>query len=275
MALQIGMQLQSGMPLLAHLHRIYRLLRFALHVVWGVVLVMTISNWQCASQWDQTISLWSARLLRILGIHLFVASPTQQIDRALLLANHISWLDIFVIHAARRVHFVSKSEVRHWPIAGWLAWKSGTLFIERTKRGDTVRINQEMRSILQQGGWVALFPEGTTSDGRQVRRFMPSLLQPAVDLMLPVIPAALSYRHPDGCHCDSASYIDQMSLAESLWRIAGEPAIHAHLEFGLAQTGSDRRSLAMAAQTEVARMLDASLTDSSPGWAVDPLDAGQ
>jgi 1-acyl-sn-glycerol-3-phosphate acyltransferase len=173
----------------------------------------------------------------------------------LLVANHISWLDIFVIHAARRVHFVSKVEVRRWPVAGWLAWKSGTLFIERAKRGDTVRINREMRSILEQGGLVALFPEGTTSDGRQVRRFMPSLLQPAVDLALPVVPAALSYRYPDGRRCDSANYIDQMSFAESLWRIAGEPAIHAHLEFGNAQKGSDRRSLALAAQTEVARML--------------------
>ena len=266
----MAMRLQLDMPV--HLRRVYRLFRVTLHVIWGVLLVITVSSLENPSHWDRTISRWSARFLRILGVRLTVTSGSQEIERALLVANHISWLDIFVIHAARRVHFVSKSEVRHWPIAGWLAWKSGTLFIERAKRGDTVRINEEMRSMLEQGGWVALFPEGTTSDGRQVHRFMPSLLQPAVDLALPIIPAALSYRHPDGGHCDSASYIDQMSITESLWRIAGEPAIHAHIEFGVAQSGSDRRSLAMAAQNEVARMLGVSPMGTQPGRAGGPQD---
>ena len=270
-------RLKSGMPMPmpVFFRRAYRLTRLALHAVWGVLLVIILSSVQSPAQWDRTISRWSAKLLRILGIRLTVTPGPGNIERALLVANHISWLDVFVIHAARRVHFVSKSEVRHWPLAGWLAWKAGTLFIERTKRSDTLRINREMRAILEQGGWVAVFPEGTTSDGRQLRRFRPSLLQPAVDLALPVIPAALRYRCPDGGRCDAASYIDDMSFDQSLWRIAGEPAIHAYIEFGTIQSASDRRSLAGAAQAEVARLLGVSAADRSPGSADDSQAAAQ
>ena len=117
---------------------------------------------------------------------------------ALLVCNHVSWLDIYLIYAARRVHFVSKAEVRAWPVAGWLAHKTGTLFIERGRRADTARINAEMRTLMQSGAWVAVFPEGTTSDGRGLRRFLPSLLQPAVELNCPIVPAALRYRTLEG-----------------------------------------------------------------------------
>ncbi len=268
-------QIEWGMPVSAHLRRAYRLPRLALHAAWGMLLAATVSRWQDPAQWDRTISVWSAKLLRILGVRLTVMAAPQGMDGGLLVANHISWLDIFVIHAAQRVHFVSKAEVRRWPVAGWLAWKIGTLFIERTKKSDTARINRQMRAILEQGGWVAVFPEGTSSDGRQIRRFLPSLLQPAVDLGLPVVPAALRYRRPDGSHCDAANYIDQMSLAESVWRVAGEPEIRAELEFGAVQTGTDRRSLALAAQTEVASLLGVAVTGRRPGRAAYPQDAVQ
>lgn len=258
------------MSVAAHLRRAYRLPRLAVHVAWGMLLAATVPRWQGAAQWDRTISAWSAKLLHILGIRLSIKPAAQHIAGALLVANHISWLDVFVIQAAQRVHFVSKSEVRHWPVAGWLAWKIGTLFIKRAKRADTARINRAMRAILEQGGWVAVFPEGTSSDGRQIRRFLPSLLQPAVDLGLPVVPAAVRYRQPDGGHCDAANYIDRMTIAESLWRIAGAPVIHAGLEFGAVQRGGDRRSLALAAQTEVARLLGVSVSDKPPGWAAGP-----
>jgi 1-acyl-sn-glycerol-3-phosphate acyltransferase len=240
-----------------------------------MMLAGTVPHWQSSAEWDRAISRWSAQLLRILGVRLGVTPAAPKMDGALLVANHISWLDIFVIYAARRVHFVSKAEVRRWPVAGWMARKAGTLFIERTKRFDTARINREMRAILEQGAWVAVFPEGTSSDGRHIRRFLPSLLQPAVDLGLPVVPTAVSYRRPDGSHCDAANYIDRMSFAESLWRIAGEAAIHARFEFGAVQKGGDRRSLALAAQTEVARLLGVAVTDKPPGWAPGPQDAGQ
>jgi 1-acyl-sn-glycerol-3-phosphate acyltransferase len=271
---QLASQLQSGMNLPAQFRRAHRLPRLIVHIAWGVALVLTISNWRSAAQWDRTISRWSAKLLQILGVHLTVIPSPQKIDHAVLVANHISWLDIFVIHAARRVHFVSKSEVRRWPVAGWLAWKSGTLFIERERRADAFRINQEIRSVLKQGAWVAVFPEGTTSDGRQLRRFKPSLLQPAVDLGLPVIPAAVRYRHADDQPCDAVNYIDQISMGESLWRISGAPTIYCQLEFAPAISGEDRRDLARAAQTTVARMLGVPVMGMGPESGGDLQDAG-
>ncbi|MGA7948533.1 MAG: lysophospholipid acyltransferase family protein [Thiobacillaceae bacterium] len=268
-------RIELGMSVSAHLRRAYRLPHMALHVAWVIVLAATAFHWQSPAQWDRTASRWSAKLLRILGVRLTVMPATPRMDGALLVANHISWLDIFVIYAMKRVHFVSKAEVQRWPVAGWLGGRAGTLYIERAKRSDTARINREMRAILEQGGCVAVFPEGTSSDGRHIRRFLPSLLQPAVDLGLPVIPAALRYCQPDGSHSDAPNYIDQMSFAESLWRVVGTPAIHARLEFGAVQRGSDRRALALAAQAEVARMLGVSVTDKPPGWPGGPQDAGQ
>ncbi len=268
-------RLEWGMAVSAHLRRTYRLPRLALHVAWGMLLAATVSRWPEPAPWDRTISIWSAKLLRILGVHLTVIPTAQAIHGGLLVANHISWLDIYVIQAAQRVHFVSKAEVRRWPVVGWLAWKIGTLFIERRKKSDTARINREIRAILEQGGWVAVFPEGTSSDGRQIRRFQPSLLQPAVDLGLPVVPAAISYSRPDGSHCDAVNYIDRMSFGESLWNILGEAEIHATLEFGASQTHTDRRGLALAAQTEVIRLLGVAVTDKPPVWAADPQDAAR
>jgi len=235
--------------------RLIRLACLLLHVMGGIWQAAVMFQFYSPAKRDQVISSWSARLLKTLGIRL-IAAPPPTFDRgALLVANHISWLDIFVIHAAKRVHFVSKHEVRSWPIAGWLAHRAGTLFIQRAKKQDTARINGEMHALLQDGAWVAVFPEGTSSDGRQLGRFMPSLFQPAVKEDLPVVPAALRYQTPDGKHCLAAAYIDEMSFGQSLWQIAGEPEIVARLDFGKPLKDVERRALAEKSHHEIARLL--------------------
>jgi 1-acyl-sn-glycerol-3-phosphate acyltransferase len=235
--------------------RLVRLARLLLHVLGGVWQAAVMFRFYSPAKRDRVISSWSTRLLETLGVRL-TAAPPPTFDRgALLVANHVSWLDIFVIHAARRVHFVSKHEVRSWPVAGWLAHRAGTLFIQRAKKQDTARINGEMHALLQDGAWVAVFPEGTSSDGRQLGRFMPSLFQPAVKENLPVVPAALRYQTPDGKHCLAAAYIDEMSFGQSLWQIAGEPEIVARLDFGKPLQNAERRTLAEAAHQEIARLL--------------------
>ena len=181
----------------------------------------------CSSpaQRDRIIMAWARRLLRVLGVRLQAGIAPRLPGGALLVCNHVSWLDIYLIYAAQRVHFVSKAEVRQWPVAGWLAHKTGTLFIERGRRADTARINTEMRTLMQSGAWVAVFPEGTTSDGRGLRRFMPSLLQPAVELNCPIVPAALRYRTLDGEYSAAPAYIDDISMWQSLMnRSSANPA---------------------------------------------------
>jgi 1-acyl-sn-glycerol-3-phosphate acyltransferase len=195
---------------------------------------------------------------------------------ALLVCNHVSWLDVYLIYAAQRVHFVSKSEVRAWPVAGWLAHKTGTLFLERGRRADTARVNAEMRALMQSGAWVAVFPEGTTSDGRGLRRFLPSLLQPAVELNCPIVPAALRYRSLAGAYSAAPAYIDEMSLWQSLMRIISEPGLIAELHFGepILPT-AHRRELAAQAEQSVAGLLDlrisgAASVDTAPQTPADP-----
>lgn len=239
-----------------HLRRTVRLVRLALHLGWGVALVASVFPFLGPERRDRVIMAWSGRLLRILGIELRASAAPRLPAGALLVCNHVSWLDVYLVLATQRVHFVSKSEVRAWPVAGWLAHKSGTLFLERGRRADTARINAEMRALMARGAWVAVFPEGTTSDGRGLRRFLPSLLQPAVELNRPIVPAALRYRTPAGEYCAAPAYIDGVSLWQSVKQITGEPAIVAELMFGSPiAPNAHRRVLAAQAEQAVAGLL--------------------
>jgi 1-acyl-sn-glycerol-3-phosphate acyltransferase len=215
---------------------------------------------------------WARRLLRVLGVMARVDPAPSLPGGALLVCNHVSWLDIYLIYAAQRVHFVSKSEVRAWPVAGWLAHKTGTLFLERGRRADTARVNAEMRALMQGGAWVAVFPEGTTSDGRGLRRFLPSLLQPAVELNCPIVPAALCYRTLDNEYSAAPAYIDQMSLWQSFKQIVSERGLIAELHFGepILPTGH-RRELAARAEAATARLLGLTKTsDAAPAGGTPP-----
>lgn len=235
------------------------------HLVWGVALAGLAFPWLAAAQRDRLIMAWARRLLRVLGVQARIAAAPGLPGGALLVCNHVSWLDIYLIYAAQRVHFVSKSEVRAWPVAGWLAHKTGTLFLERGRRADTARVNAEMLALMQGGAWVAVFPEGTTSDGRGLRRFLPSLLQPAVDLNCPIVPAALRYRTLAGDFTPVAAYVDEMNLWTSLIRIVSEPGLVAELHIGepiLPQ--GHRRDLAAQAEAATARLLGVAPARGTP-----------
>ena len=258
------------------LRRISRLSLLGLHLAWGVTLAAAALPLLTPMQLDRLIMNWSQRLLRVLGVRARTSAAPSVPGGALLVCNHVSWLDIYLIYAAQRVHFVSKSEVRAWPVAGWLAHKAGTLFLERGRRADTARINAEMRALMQSGAWVAVFPEGTTSDGRGLRRFLPSLLQPAVELNCPVVPAALRYRNLAGEHSAAPAYIDEMSMWQSLKQIISEPGLIGELHFGepIQPTGH-RRELAAQAEAATARLLGlrtsaCASADTAPQTPADP-----
>jgi len=245
--------------------RFIRISLLLLHLVWGVALAGVLFPLTSTARRDRLIMGWARRLLRVLGVQFRPGAAPALPGGALLVCNHVSWLDIYLIFAAQRVHFVSKAEVRAWPVAGWLARKTGTLFIERGRRADTARINAEMRSLMQGGAWVAVFPEGTTSDGRGLRRFLPSLLQPAVELNCPIVPAALRYRTLVGEYSSVPAYIDEISMWQSLKNIVGEPGIIAELQFGepILPNGH-RRDLAAQAEAACARLLGVSPARTSP-----------
>jgi len=253
------------------LRRTLRISLLLVHLAWGVTLAGLAFPLLNTAQRDRAIMAWAQRLLRVIGVRLKADTAPSLPNGALLVCNHVSWLDIYLIYAAQRVHFVSKAEVRNWPVAGWLARKTGTLFIERGRRADTARINTEMGELMKSGAWVAVFPEGTTSDGRALRRFMPSLLQPAIELNCPIVPAALRYRTPDNAYSAAPAYIDDISMWHSLLKIVSEPGIVAELHFGepILPNGH-RRELAAQAEAATARLLGVSVADTALKTPADP-----
>ncbi len=148
-----------------------------------------------------------------------------------MVANHISWLDIALLGGVANPRFLSKQEVRQWPVIGWLAEKSGTLFITRGKAGAAAQASATILQALQSGRSVLLFPEGTTTTGNDVRTFHARLLAPAFDANVPVQPVAVRYPGKDGLTHPLVPYVDQQSLWDNLKSVLAEPGIQAEIHF--------------------------------------------
>lgn len=226
---------------------LWRLWRTLLHALAGwFTIVLLFPRWS-EQRREATVQAWAQRMLRILGIPLHVQGLAPVQGPVLLVANHLSWLDILVLHAARHCRFVSKSDVRHWPLIGTLATGAGTLYIERAKRRDAMRVVHHMAQSLAAGDIVAVFPEGTTGDGRELLPFHGNLIQAAISADAPVQPVALRFvDRASGRDSDGPLYLGDDTLVGSLWRtLSGRPFV-AHVRFGAAQRadGRDRRAWA-------------------------------
>jgi 1-acyl-sn-glycerol-3-phosphate acyltransferase len=160
------------------------------------------------------------------------------------------------------MRFVAKSEVRQWPLIGWLCARAQTLFIERGRARDAARINKQIVQLLQNGECLAVFPEGTTTDGTQVGSFHASLLQPAVDAGAEVHPVAIRYQDAQGAHSTAAAYIDDLSFAASLWNILNCRNLHVRLLAtpSLDAAGSDRRTLTRTAWQQISNVHNSAAT---------------
>ena len=213
---------------------------------------------------------WSAALLDTLGIDL-QADLSEVVPGALLVANHISWIDIFVINAALPAAFVSKEEVRHWPVIGWLAAKNDTVFLRRGSRGHARIINEQVAAILGAGKHVAVFPEGTTTDGRGLLHFHGALLQPALAAGRPVLPVALSYWETNGERSLAPRYDGDVSLADCTRAIIGRRRLVARLVVAApcGLSGEDRRQVAAAARAAIASAAGLPLASNRPGTPAD------
>lgn len=242
----------------------------ALRAFWrlGHALLHAIGGWFTITllfpRWPQdrreaTVQAWSLRMLHILGIPLQVEGEPPAHGPVLLVANHISWLDILVLHAARHCRFVSKSDVKHWPLLGTLATGGGTLYIERENRRDAMRVVHHMRDSLAAGEIVAVFPEGTTGDGRELLPFHGNLIQAAISIDAPVQPVAVRFvDEATGQDSDGPLYLGDDTLLSSLWRTLAGPPFVAKVRFGETQkaTGRDRRQWAHDLREAVQRLRD-------------------
>jgi len=232
--------------------RWFRSFRVAALILSGVVTVV-FAYPLISERWRRKLKQrWSRIMLDILGIRL-EADLRHVPPGSLVVANHISWLDIFVINAALPCAFVSKEEVRHWPIVGWLAAINETVFLRRGSRGHARLINEEIAERLGQGAHVAVFPEGTTSDGTRVLHFHAALLQPALAAQRPVVPLGISYWESNGERSLAPRYDGDISLGDCFSSIVDRPRLMARLvsQPALGQAGEDRRSVAQAAREAI------------------------
>lgn len=206
-----------------------------------------------------TLQRWSAKLVRHLAGRLTVHGEVPRLDAApyLLVANHVSWLDIFVINAAAPTRFVAKSEVRGWPLIGWLCVKADTLFIERGRRRDLSRLDEVIANALREDARMGVFLEGTTTDGTEVLPFHSSLLRPAQQVDVPVLPVAIQYRRSDGSICTEAAYDGDKSALDTFRLMLTQHEIHVDIHFlpPLAATSVHRKVLAQQARELIVQRL--------------------
>ena len=231
--------------------------RALLHALAGLATIAVLFPRWDAPRRQARVQVWSLRMLALLGITLELHGQPPRSGPVLLVANHISWLDILVMHAACYCRFVSKADVRHWPLIGTLATGGGTIYIERESRRDALRVVHHMAESLQAGDVVAVFPEGTTSDGVALLPFHANLIQAALSARAPAQPVALSFietatRAPSLTPC----YIGDDTLVASVWRTLSGPPLSAVVRYGEPQEaqGRDRRTWTADLRSAVERL---------------------
>jgi len=194
----------------------WRIAACVAHVLRGLMLCGFVFPFLRPAARIARVGPWCAAMLRLLGIRVVVRGDWHAAP-VMVVANHVSWIDILAINAAGSVRFVSKADVRRWPVLGWLVACGGTLFIERERKRDAMRVVHQVAQALQGGDVIAVFPEGTTSDGHGVLPFHANLLQAAITTGTPVQPVALRYADATHAVSPAAAYIGDTSLLQSLW----------------------------------------------------------
>lgn len=212
-----------------------------------------------------------------MGVQFSVVGPPPA--RGLIASNHLSYLDILVFSAAAPCVFVSKSEVRSWPIVGWVASLTGTVFVNRSSRAETGSVRPQMQERLEAGAVVILFPEATSTDGSELLPFRSSLFQAAVDAAAPITPACISYHVTDGDPRMDVCYWGEMTLFPHLLKLLTKNGVRATVRFaGHAQTFSDRKQAALEMQRQVEALAECNRNqvkpaDCSPATEVNQIAA--
>lgn len=227
----------------------WRLLRVLGHILAGLWVVAVRLPRLPQEQQNSRVQVWAVELLGHLGITLDVRGQPPVTGPVLLLANHISWLDIPVMHAARHCRFVSKSDVQDWPLVGTLATAGGTLYLERSSRRGAVQMVSLMEQALRQNEVLAVFPEGTTGDGRALLPFHANLLQAAVLANAPAQPVGLRFvDRASGQLSHAPSYTGDETLVSSIWRTVCAPPLVAVVHYGAPELAQGRERRAWIAQ---------------------------
>jgi 1-acyl-sn-glycerol-3-phosphate acyltransferase len=234
---------------------VLRAARLLLHILVGLALACAVGlDRRRRLERERLMHWWTSTLLDVLDIELRVAGEPLAGPR-LTVANHVSWLDIAVIGACEPTRFLSKSEVKDWPVAGWLAAAAGTFYIRRGKGGSEPLLHK-LVPHLRAGGTIVLFPEGTTTDGHSVGTFHSRLFAAAIDSGCPVQPVALRYER-NACGEAIAPFIGDDDLFSHVLRVLRNPGLVAQISYGVALSPANRSrdQLADAARASIVGLL--------------------
>lgn len=241
----------------------FRLFRVLLHVFAGVLTSAFVFPFSSASRREYLVKRWSIALLKLcmVEVQLIDRSGGQVLGQSLIVSNHVSWMDIFVINSWQACHFVAKSDIRSWPIAGWLSAQAGTIFLARGKQRDVRRIYEGLVHQLRDNKRIAFFPEGTTAAQGTLLPFHANLFEAAIEAQVPILPFAVRYVDQSGELHSAADFIGEMTFAESMKLILKAGGMRAELIQlpSIPTEGAHRREVAQRAREVVAAGLGQSL----------------
>ncbi len=230
-----------------------RLLRVGVHLVSGLLQCALLFPFLPFDARNALVRRWSRGLLRVFRIRVVVSG--QGIAAGAVVANHVSWIDVFVLNAIDTCRFVAKSEVRGWPAIGWLSARAGTIYVARGARAGLTAANATIAAHLAAGERLAFFPEGTSGPQGGLLPFHANLFQGVIAAGTPVHPVAIRYVGADGALSQAAEYIGSMSLWESIVSLVSHGPFVAEVALlaPIASTGLDRRALAAHAHAVIGR----------------------
>lgn len=240
----------------ARLRSVGRLLLLGAHFLQGWLQLHVLFRRVPMGQQRPRVQAWCERLFRISGVSLAVQGSVPAGGPMLLVANHVSWLDMIVLQSLLPCRFIAKAEVRHWPLIGTMASRCRTLYIDRSAPRATAAVTQAMAHALGEGDTLVLFAEGTTSDGTTILPFRASLLQGAIDAPAEVLPVALRYLDDATLTVSrNAAFANDDTLLGAMWRALGRD-VTVQVAFGeaLASEGRHRRALATELHSQVASL---------------------
>lgn len=240
--------------------QLFRLTRLALHTLYGVVVAATILPGVSGIKRESIIRRWSQQFLDILNLKVIAKGhiPNADVHGTMFVANHISWLDIHALNSIRPVRFIAKSDIRAWPVIGWLVAQANTLFIDREKRQDASRMVNTVAESILAGDCLCYFPEGTTTDGTELRPFKGSLMQATIDTDTSIRPFSVRYPNPDGSINTAMAYHGETTLWQSLRMVLAQKQAVVELDFAapIESAGHERRGLCLMARQAIAARLN-------------------
>ncbi|WP_066565614.1 1-acylglycerol-3-phosphate O-acyltransferase [Snodgrassella sp. CFCC 13594] len=212
--------------------RFWRLIRMAAWL-WSTTWIVYGFKKRNKIERDHALTGIAERMLRILNIQLHINQHAQCPSNGpiLAVANHVSWLDIFVLMSQYPSGFIAKESIRRWPLIGTLATHVGTVFINRRSHRDVDTVNRAIADALAHQRSVTFFPEARTSNGLETLPFKAALFQAAIDTGAPVQAIALRYYYPQGTRTADVAYVGQTPLLITLWRILKLPEIHVNVDY--------------------------------------------